>query len=93
MNCPNSGSRAGTGTIVRELEVLRQPLEDKLVTISRAQGSLTFPANFQLVGATPGKPICEAKCLLIFPLYYYILMVLACSGNYTCPEGGLTVPE
>ena len=33
------------------LEVLRQPLEDKVVTISRAQGSLTFPANFQLVGA------------------------------------------
>ncbi len=33
------------------LEVLRQPLEDKLVTISRAQGSLTFPANFMLVGA------------------------------------------
>ncbi|MFO8174488.1 MAG: ATP-binding protein, partial [Longimicrobiales bacterium] len=26
------------------LEVLRQPLEDKVVTISRAQGSLTFPA-------------------------------------------------
>jgi magnesium chelatase family protein len=36
---------------MRVLEVLRQPLEDKLVTISRAQGSLTFPANFQLVGA------------------------------------------
>ncbi|MEX2162043.1 MAG: YifB family Mg chelatase-like AAA ATPase [Anaerolineales bacterium] len=35
----------------RVLEVLRQPLEDKVVTISRAQGSLTFPANFQLVGA------------------------------------------
>jgi magnesium chelatase family protein len=35
----------------RVLEVMRQPLEDKLVTISRAQGSLTFPANFQLVGA------------------------------------------
>jgi magnesium chelatase family protein len=33
------------------LEVLRQPLEDKIVTISRAQGSLTFPANFMLVGA------------------------------------------
>ncbi len=31
------------------LEVLRQPLEDKHVTISRARGSLTFPANFQLV--------------------------------------------
>jgi magnesium chelatase family protein len=36
---------------MRVLEVLRQPLEDKLVTISRAQGALTFPANFQLVGA------------------------------------------
>jgi magnesium chelatase family protein len=33
------------------LEVMRQPLEDKVVTISRAQGSLTFPANFMLVGA------------------------------------------
>ncbi len=27
------------------LEVLRQPLEDKVVTISRAQGNLTFPAT------------------------------------------------
>jgi magnesium chelatase family protein len=35
----------------RTLEVLRQPLEDKIVTISRAQGTLTFPANFQLVAA------------------------------------------
>ncbi len=35
----------------RVLEVLRQPMEDKTVTISRAQGSLTFPANFQMVGA------------------------------------------
>ena len=33
------------------LEVLRQPLEDRTVTISRAQGSITFPANFMLVGA------------------------------------------
>jgi len=35
----------------RVLEVLRQPIEDKTVTISRAQGSLTFPANFMLVAA------------------------------------------
>ena len=35
----------------RVLEGLRQPIEDKVVTISRAQGSLTFPANFQLIAA------------------------------------------
>ncbi len=33
------------------LELLRQPLEDKTVTISRARGSVSFPANFMLVGA------------------------------------------
>ena len=35
----------------RTLEVLRQPLEDKRVTISRAQGTLTFPASFMMVAA------------------------------------------
>lgn len=33
------------------LEVLRQPLEDKVVTISRAQGTITYPANFMLIAA------------------------------------------
>lgn len=33
------------------LEVMRQPLEDGHVTISRASGSLTFPARFMLVAA------------------------------------------
>jgi magnesium chelatase family protein len=33
------------------LEVMRQPLEDGHVTISRAAGSLTFPARFMLVAA------------------------------------------
>jgi magnesium chelatase family protein len=35
----------------KTLEVMRQPLEDKTVTIARAHGSLTFPANFQLIAA------------------------------------------
>jgi magnesium chelatase family protein len=33
------------------LENLRQPLEDGIVTISRAQGTLTFPARFTLVAS------------------------------------------
>jgi magnesium chelatase family protein len=33
------------------LEVLRQPLEDKQVTISRAAMSLTFPADFTMVAS------------------------------------------
>jgi magnesium chelatase family protein len=35
----------------RVLEVMRPPIEDKIVTISRAQGSLTFPAAFMLIAA------------------------------------------
>lgn len=35
----------------RTLEVMRQPLEDRVVTISRAMRSTTFPANFMLVAA------------------------------------------
>lgn len=36
---------------VSALEVLRQPLEDAAVTLSRASVSLTFPARFMLVSA------------------------------------------
>jgi magnesium chelatase family protein len=33
------------------LETLRQPIEDKKITITRARGSVTFPAAFQLIAA------------------------------------------
>jgi len=35
----------------QSLETLRTPLEDKVVTISRASGTLSFPANFILIAA------------------------------------------
>ena len=33
------------------LQTLREPMEEKLVTISRANGSISFPANFTLIAA------------------------------------------
>lgn len=33
------------------LEALRQPLEERYITVSRVQGSCRYPANFQLIAA------------------------------------------
>ena len=51
------------------LEVLRQPMEDRMVTISRAHGTTTFPSNFMLVAAMNpcpcgfyGDPTKECTC-------------------------------
>jgi magnesium chelatase family protein len=51
------------------LEALRQPLEDGVVAVARAQGQAVFPARFQLVAtmnlcpcAGRGDPAAECSC-------------------------------
>ncbi|OGY09021.1 MAG: magnesium chelatase [Candidatus Blackburnbacteria bacterium RIFCSPHIGHO2_01_FULL_43_15b] len=52
------------------LEALRQPLEDGIVTISRAAGSVSYPAEFALIAAVNpcpcgyyGSDVKQCKCL------------------------------
>jgi magnesium chelatase family protein len=51
------------------LEMLRQPLEDRVVTLARASGTVSFPANFTMVAAMNpcpcgfyGDPVRECRC-------------------------------
>ena len=57
------------------LEVMRQPLEDGVVSLGRARGTITFPARFTLVGAMN-------PC----PCGHYGDQTRAC----TCPEGAVS---
>ncbi len=51
------------------LEALRQPLEDRLVTVTRVSATLTYPCDFMLVGSMNpcpcgnyGDPTLECRC-------------------------------
>lgn len=45
----------------RTIDALRQPLEDRVVTISRARGTIEYPANFILVAAMNPTPLGGAE--------------------------------
>ncbi|MCL7455199.1 MAG: YifB family Mg chelatase-like AAA ATPase [Anaerolineae bacterium] len=53
----------------RMLEMLRQPLEDKHLTIARSAGSVSYPSSFMLIGSMNpcpcgyyGDPVRECTC-------------------------------
>lgn len=59
------------------LEALRQPLEDRVVNVSRAAGKVTYPANFMLVSTKNpcpcgyyGDPTRECSCTMTQLLAY-----------------------
>ncbi|MCR5757622.1 MAG: YifB family Mg chelatase-like AAA ATPase [Selenomonas sp.] len=53
----------------KSLEVLREPVEDRRITISRAHGTMTFPSSFMLIAAAnpcpcgyAGSPDKDCQC-------------------------------
>ena len=80
----------------RSLEAMRQPLEDHIVTISRASGTLTFPANFQLIAAMNpcpcgywGDPTHNCSCSPSMVTRYQLSsdgqQAKHSAGQYCCP--------
>src|SRR5665647_257268 len=51
------------------LEVLRQPLEDKVITISRAKLTVQYPCNFMFVGAMNPSPAGSQKEMRMYSGY------------------------
>jgi magnesium chelatase family protein len=76
--CPGEMSLAHRGVLFLDelpefeqnvLESLRQPLEEKVVTLARAQGPITYPANCMLIASMSlcpcgfwGDPVKECIC-------------------------------
>lgn len=59
------------------IEAMRQPLEDREISIARAEGKVTFPANFMLVATQNpcpcgylGDPVHECNCSSLQILNY-----------------------
>ncbi len=51
------------------LEVMRQPLEDRVVNISRSKMSVKFPCNFMLVAAMNPSPAANAQEMKMYSDY------------------------
>jgi magnesium chelatase family protein len=52
------------------LEVMRQPLEDREVTISRARFTVNYPASFMLVASMNPSPSGFFLMIPIIPLLF-----------------------